>query len=675
MGIALGIDKPKGSFAEVRPDGEAATSPDLKAPGATDSGKRLIRAEQNDQVKVPKDVEQSDPAKMPKIVKQKEVAKAPKELEQTDAPTELEQTKQAKAPKKLDQKEEQEDQTEAPKELEQKDLEQDNQAKAPKKLEQNGEQKDQGKALKEDEQNEEQQDQTAAPKELEQNTQAKASKKLEQNDEQMDQPKELEQKDHAKAAKVDEKSNHSKTQKEAVEHASSLKNAKEHWPSNEDPAPTPYKTDASTLEDTHCAYGPWTEWSTCSGSCTDRIAQQDGTPGPILTGTRLDANGVAKPWGGSSTYSAQTPVRYSSRDALGLWASYWTSSVASGQNGFAAASSSQQASFDSIISSYWTSNSQGPDMQRPESRIEYYISTGAWYQVGNFQTQNYGVQWLGYIVIQTPGTYTFSIESHDGAELWVWQSSPSAQAQALAAGLAMSPNLPNAAPSASSCQSSPSTCAYTINAGLAPTFDQTNLNAFGSGTGLPSATQGVVSQTSLSVVSNSVFVDLRFFKGTNPYTSMILRYSGPDTNNQLIPVPAGMLRHSPAYHLKAGTSSGCNPSKYSTGATFTYATVPSGTVSDSTLYPQGGTRINGYTRVDNCNTQACPIDCTWTPWVPSGYTQCTAICGGGTKYRNRTINMARFGGALCVGQWDQSQYSDVQFCAMQGCPCATNDCR
>lgn len=479
-----------------------------------------------------------------------------------------------------------------------------------------------------------------------------------------------------------------KASKEAQEHPASLRKAKEHWPSLENPTPQPVSvpvarpTSRVDLEDYRCAYGPWTEWSTCSGSCTDRMPLADGSTGPILTGTRRDGNGVAKPWQGNNAYSGLTPVRYSSRDAMGLWASYWYSTAFTATF---SGTSGQLASFNNRISSFWTSKgsspatvaSNQPDMQRAESRVEYYISTGAWYNVGGtgiMQTQNYGVQWLGYLIVQIPGSYTFQIESHDGASLYVWQNTTvNAQAQALAHGLGTwhkFHTIPHGPPSGCS---SPN-CVYIANTSLAPVSDQTNLNAFNSGTGLPASSLANTASSAISVTGNSVFIDLRFFKGANSYTSMILRYSGPDTGNQLIPIPAGMLRHSPAYHLLAGTA-GCTISQYSLGAVFNFTSAPGGTIADNTVYPNGGTRVNGYYRVDNCNTQPCPIDCTWTPWVPHTYTQCTAICGGGTKYRNRTTVKAQFGGQRCVGEWELSQFSDVQLCAMSGCPCPTNDCR
>lgn len=48
----------------------------------------------------------------------------------------------------------------------------------------------------------------------------------------------------------------------------------------------------------------------------------------------------------------------------------------------------------------------------------------------------------------------------------------------------------------------------------------------------------------------------------------------------------------------------------------------------------------------SCNTQACPIDCSMGEW--SGWTSCSAKCGGGVKQRlRRTKQRAQHGGKLC----------------------------
>jgi len=66
------------------------------------------------------------------------------------------------------------------------------------------------------------------------------------------------------------------------------------------------------------------------------------------------------------------------------------------------------------------------------------------------------------------------------------------------------------------------------------------------------------------------------------------------------------------------------------------------------------------TMSDVCNTQPCPIDCVWNIW--SNWTQCTAQCGGGTQDRNRTFVAAKFGGKDCVGSPNMTQNCNTQCC-------------
>jgi len=56
----------------------------------------------------------------------------------------------------------------------------------------------------------------------------------------------------------------------------------------------------------------------------------------------------------------------------------------------------------------------------------------------------------------------------------------------------------------------------------------------------------------------------------------------------------------------------------------------------------------------SCNNQACPIDCEQEPW--SGWSKCSAECGGGVQRRIRkTIVASRYGGAECGESKEEAQ--------------------
>lgn len=51
---------------------------------------------------------------------------------------------------------------------------------------------------------------------------------------------------------------------------------------------------------------------------------------------------------------------------------------------------------------------------------------------------------------------------------------------------------------------------------------------------------------------------------------------------------------------------------------------------------------------EDCNTQPCPIDCSWSDWT--GFSECTTSCGNGQRDRTRNITIpAQFGGT-CPGR-------------------------
>jgi len=75
----------------------------------------------------------------------------------------------------------------------------------------------------------------------------------------------------------------------------------------------------------------------------------------------------------------------------------------------------------------------------------------------------------------------------------------------------------------------------------------------------------------------------------------------------------------------------------------------------------GGKACSGSdTNFTDCNTQPCPIDCTWNAWGP--FNPCNVSCGGGTKNQTRTQNPAQFGGKDCVGPDTNSTACNTQNC-------------
>ncbi len=64
-----------------------------------------------------------------------------------------------------------------------------------------------------------------------------------------------------------------------------------------------------------------------------------------------------------------------------------------------------------------------------------------------------------------------------------------------------------------------------------------------------------------------------------------------------------------------------------------------------------------------CNTQGCPVDGGWSAW--SGWTACSAACGGGSQSQSRTCTnpAPANGGAGCVGSFSMTQVCNTQACA------------
>lgn len=76
--------------------------------------------------------------------------------------------------------------------------------------------------------------------------------------------------------------------------------------------------------------------------------------------------------------------------------------------------------------------------------------------------------------------------------------------------------------------------------------------------------------------------------------------------------------------------------------------------------PDGGAKCLPTRQVKSCNNEACPIDCLQEPW--SGWSKCSADCGGGVQQRVRkTTRPMRYGGDPCGATKQELQ------CNIQGC--------
>lgn len=106
---------------------------------------------------------------------------------------------------------------------------------------------------------------------------------------------------------------------------------------------------------------------------------------------------------------------------------------------------------------------------------------------------------------------------------------------------------------------------------------------------------------------------------------LLLKYSGPDTNEQLLRVPSSALRHQ--------------------------ATEP---------HCRGAS-----VQMQGCNTRGCPVDCAWGEWGDWGI--CTRSCSGGTMRRHREVaTRALYGGRGCRGG-GISRNSEEKACNTQPC--------
>lgn len=122
------------------------------------------------------------------------------------------------------------------------------------------------------------------------------------------------------------------------------------------------------------------------------------------------------------------------------------------------------------------------------------------------------------------------------------------------------------------------------------------------------------------VTNNSLEARAWLVKGSHPVSfeiaaeprleqeNQFLKYSGPDTNSQFVPVPSSALRHQATEPHCRGASA----------------------------------------QLQGCNVRGCPVDCAWADW--GGWSSCTRSCSGGTMRRHREVAIrALYGGRGCHG--------------------------
>merc|ERR1719460_1639453 len=77
-------------------------------------------------------------------------------------------------------------------------------------------------------------------------------------------------------------------------------------------------------------------------------------------------------------------------------------------------------------------------------------------------------------------------------------------------------------------------------------------------------------------------------------------------------------------------------------------------------HPDGGAKCLPLAAMRKCNLQPCPVDCKVSTW--SGWSKCSAECGGGVQQRLREVMRAmKYGGKPC------GETSETKACNPQGC--------
>jgi len=77
-------------------------------------------------------------------------------------------------------------------------------------------------------------------------------------------------------------------------------------------------------------------------------------------------------------------------------------------------------------------------------------------------------------------------------------------------------------------------------------------------------------------------------------------------------------------------------------------------------HPDGGAKCLPLAAVKKCNLQPCPVDCKVSAW--SGWSKCSAECGGGVQQRLREVERAsKYGGKPC-GETSETIACNAQSC-------------
>jgi hypothetical protein len=77
-------------------------------------------------------------------------------------------------------------------------------------------------------------------------------------------------------------------------------------------------------------------------------------------------------------------------------------------------------------------------------------------------------------------------------------------------------------------------------------------------------------------------------------------------------------------------------------------------------HPNGGAKCLPLKALRSCNNQPCPVDCKMEAW--SGWSKCSADCGGGVTQRLREVKLAmRYGGEPC-GETSETKACNTQAC-------------
>ena len=156
-------------------------------------------------------------------------------------------------------------------------------------------------------------------------------------------------------------------------------------------------------------------------------------------------------------------------------------------------------------------------------------------------------------------------------------------------------------------------------------------------------------------------------------TSVLLKFTLPSDCGANGPTGAPAVRRAVAAHIRfrKGTTiaAGETPPQSDRFGSLWYRTVPVhcdvsawSTWTTCTLTCGGGAQTRsrsvvthaehgGYVcpsleEVQQCNDSPCPVDCTTTEWT--GWSTCTATCGGGTHRRSRSVTTpVQHGGTAC----------------------------